>query len=399
MTTRKITPLIVFLMFVFVLTGCWDAKVINEMYYVVSIGIDYDFEKEEYICFTQYVDFSSVTQAQGKPSEELPPYIGIGRGKTVNAALNNIYDEAQHRVFWGHVKAIVYSENALRNGLDETFDALNRFPEFRYTPWVYGANGSIMDIFNVTSIFKLSVLHTILHNPTYRYEQRSILPPIRFNEFIRMYDDPSISVVLSNLEMSSEKFFEGKETKEKMRLNGAFILEDNEMKGWVNQEHLMGYRWIQEKTFRTPVILKEDGKQIGVVSLFNPDIKIDFENKNGQVFFDLTINFEANAVDLTTPITESEILKIAEEEIEKEIIDTYLHGVGMKADIYSLGETVYRKDVRLWKQLTKDGHFQLQVENLRNIDVNVNLVNTGKYKLKDRRIYNDDLSRRVFYEE
>ena len=251
----------------------------------------------------------------------------------------------------------------------------------------------------MTSIFKLSVLHTILHNPTYRYEQRSILPPIRFNEFIRMYDDPSISVVLSNLEMSSEKLFEGKETKEKMRLNGAFILEDNEMKGWVNQEHLMGYRWIQEKTFRTPVILKEDGKQIGVVSLFNPDIKIDFENKNGQVFFDLTINLEANAVDFTTPITESEILKIAEEEIEKEIIDTYLHGVGMKADIYSLGETVYRKDVRLWKQLTKDGHFQLQVENLRNIDVNVNLVNTGKYKLKDRRIYNDDLSRRVFYEE
>ena len=386
-------------MLTLLLTGCWDAKIINEMYYVVSIGIDYSFEEEEYVCFTQYVDFASVMSAEGKPSEELPPYIGIGKGKTVNAALNSIYDEAQHRVFWGHVKAIVYSENALRNGLDETFDALNRFPEFRYTPWVYGATGSIMDLFNVTSIFKLSVIHTILHNPTYRYEQRSILPPIRFNEFIRMYDDPSISVVLSNLEMSDEIFYEGKESKEKMRLNGAFILKNNELKGWVNQEHLMGYRWIEEKTFRTPVILEKDGKQIGVVSLINPDIKINYENEDGQVYFDLKINFEANAVDLNTPITESEILKIAEEEIEKEIRDTYLHGVGMQTDIYSLGETVYRKDIKLWKQLTKDGPFQLKAENLRDIDVNVNLVNTGKYKLKDRRIYNEELEKRVFYEE
>ena len=381
------------------LTGCWDTKVINEMYYVVSIGIDYDFEEEEYICYTQYVDFASVMSAEGKPSEELPPYIGMGKGKTVNAALNKIYDEAQHRVFWGHVKAVVYSENALRNGLDETFDALNRFPEFRYTPWVYGATGSIMDLFNVTSIFKLSVLHTILHNPTHRFEQRSILPPLRFNEFIRMYDDPSISVVLSNLEMTDKNFFEGKESKDKMRLNGAFILEDNEYKGLVNQEHLMGYRWVEEKTFRTPVVLEENGNQIGVVSLINPDIQVNYENVSGKVFFDIAVNFEANAVDLTTSITESEIIKITEKEIENEIRDTYLHGVGMQADIYSLGETVYRKDVQLWKQLTKDGPFQLQADNLRSIDVNVNLVNTGKYKLKDRRIYNDDLARRVFYEE
>ena len=377
------------------LSGCWDAKIIEEMYYVIGIGIDYDTEVDEYICYTQYVDFNAVATGEGKPAEEIPPWIGRGRGKTINLAFNHLYEEAQHRIFWGHVSALIFTEEALKAGIDKAFDALNRYPEFRYTPWVFGTRDSLMDIFSVTGMFQLSPLQTNMHHPMYTYEQRSILLPYQLNHFVRKIHEPGTTVILSNIDVSDLIYYEAKDSKEKYRLNGGHLIDNYEYKGWLDSERLMGYRWIDKHTFRSPLVIEENGDALAIVSLINPDTEVTYTVENQKVFFEFDITFEGNVVEILGPITQEQIIQKAEEGIKEEIRQTYQEGLQLNVDVFSLREHLYREDIHLWKQLIKKDPFLLDEHSLKKIHVEVNLMNSGKMKLIEKRIYQPRLWDRV----
>src|SRR5690606_17621005 len=98
-------------------------------------------------------------------------------GDTIADAVANLYETAQLLVFYGHVNAIVYSENIFQHDIEKVFDIQSRFPELRYTLHLYGTKEPIDQIMNAKSFFNMSSLQTVLHRPWDSFLQHSRIPP------------------------------------------------------------------------------------------------------------------------------------------------------------------------------------------------------------------------------
>lgn len=146
--------LLVILLLLPLLTGCWDSREIEKRATILAIGIDkadHDAEEKE----------AEISHRKGKidiPQEKmieltvqiaipgripLGPQIGAGEkspvlvvravGHTLEDALLIIQQEVASEVFLGHLRLIVLNEDVARDGVDRFTDYLRRNPQIRRT--------------------------------------------------------------------------------------------------------------------------------------------------------------------------------------------------------------------------------------------------------------------------
>ncbi|MNW69437.1 hypothetical protein D3C74_484400 [compost metagenome] len=70
---------------------------------------------------------------------------------------------------------------------------------------------------------------------------------------------------------------------------------------------------------------------------------------------------------------------MAQKEIEHQIRHTFKNAFEKKIDIYNLGESLFRKNPYEWKRIASGT--VLNKDSLRTINVNVQIVYPGRYKL------------------
>lgn len=98
MKLHKIKLIIMMLITSAMLSGCWNIKEVQDIYYVAALGID--FKEGKYIAYAQLLDFSNVAKLEGaRPDKQPPVWIGRGEGFTITEALNQLYKDAQQRLF------------------------------------------------------------------------------------------------------------------------------------------------------------------------------------------------------------------------------------------------------------------------------------------------------------
>ncbi|MEH7444651.1 hypothetical protein V7201_20245 [Bacillus sp. JJ1122] len=64
------------------LTGCSNIKNIQDLTYIVAIGMDYDQETKQYTAYIQGLNFANVAKQEGgRPAEPLPIFIASAMEK------------------------------------------------------------------------------------------------------------------------------------------------------------------------------------------------------------------------------------------------------------------------------------------------------------------------------
>ncbi|MBO9598902.1 MAG: Ger(x)C family spore germination protein, partial [Cohnella sp.] len=183
----------------FLLTGCWDLKDLQEINYLTAIGFDQ--KGEDFVVYGQLLDFSTVAKSETGRSASTSVWVGIGRGKTLLHAIDNLYRTSQLRIFYGHVNAIVIGEKLLKDKLkmDQIEQFFSRFYELRFTPWIYGTSEDIEEVLSATSVFDLSPEVSVLHQPMETYRQRSVINPTSVREYALQTNEPSGTALLPTL--------------------------------------------------------------------------------------------------------------------------------------------------------------------------------------------------------
>ncbi|MGR5963290.1 Ger(x)C family spore germination protein [Bacillus paranthracis] len=162
MKSHKIKLIIMMLITSAMLSGCWNIKEVQDIYYVAALGID--FKEGKYIAYAQLLDFSNVAKLEGaRPDKQPPVWIGRGEGFTITEALNQLYKDAQQRLFWGHVSTIILSERLLRQDIKDSIDFINRYREIRYNILLYATKEPIDDILKTKAFFY--IIGVVYHSP------------------------------------------------------------------------------------------------------------------------------------------------------------------------------------------------------------------------------------------
>jgi len=367
------------IMLALLLSGCWDLKDPQDLNYFTAIGFDY--RDNQYYAYAQMIDFSAVAKTEGGKTETpVPVWLGKGVGVTAASALDNLYETSQFLVFYGHINAIVYSENMMKQGLDTILDLQNRYYEIRYTPWVFGTNMPMEVILTQSSFFNLSPAASILHMPKANYNQRSIIKPMMAREFISDYREPGKTAFMPLLAINSEQWRKDQEKTTMLDLKGIFLFHGGQYQGILSQEQIMGQRWTEQETRRSELLIQSDGKPVAILSLENPRVQTKPVITKDGVEFVMTIKLTGDVIELIHPLPELTMEQLASEHIKAEVRDTFEHGLKIHADILQLEHTLYRKETPYWKQHHEDKPLSLTPDSLK-IEVTVDLDTAGKLKL------------------
>ncbi|MEK4966584.1 Ger(x)C family spore germination protein [Cytobacillus sp. FSL R7-0696] len=358
------------------LSGCWDEKDIVEMQYITAIGIDYDKEKDDYILYAQVVSFAGVAKSEQAETVPSKVWVAKGQGKSMEAAINMIYDKSNQIVYWAHIGIIIFHERLLQHGIDQISDSLARFQQIRETNWMYGTKDSIEDILLVISLFS-SAVQTTLFNPEEAYHVHSIISPIRMHRFYSDFTEKATTTKLPMISVKEDVWKTKGATNDSAKSSGVFLLKEKKYLGSLPISQFRGLRWVTKTTKRSPLRIKlENNDEVNIIiTQLDPHLKI---NKLDKDTFDIDINANGGIIEvqkeISLPILKEKII----EKMEKEIRETYENALNIKADIYNLEELVYRKDYDRWKHDYK-GRFTLTENSIANINIDITITKTGEY--------------------
>ena len=378
MSRRKATVLL-FLILLPMLTGCWNMKELEHMFYAHAIGVDY--QNGEYRMYVQILDFSKLSKTEGGGGGEdggTGAWIGRGAGKTLYDALHDLYSSSQREIYWGHLNTIILSDKLFhQEKYLEAMDILTRYGELRYTPWLFATGNNVEDILLVSPVLERSPVYSQLSDPFDVFEQSSFIPPIRLNRFFARLLEPASTLLVPFIGSVGDKWEDAKQTYDALEVKGAYFIRNKQLKAELPKSQLQGLRWMNEQTRRTPLVLGSEKQTVSLVfEKIDTDIVPHIE-ENG-LYFDVRVSAKGGVIGDAKTVSAADLQKQAEQRIRQEIADTFMRGIEKKADVYNLMEVAYRKVPREWKRIAAANGFPLRADSIRSIRVDVRITNAGK---------------------
>lgn len=363
----------------FILSGCTtDMKEIQNLNYATAIGVDY--KEGEYHLFIQLINLASVASTEGQGSPPLT-YVSDVTGPTFIEAFFRVYESGQNRFIWSHMTTILLSESALEEGIENIFDGLTRYYEFRLTPWVFATKEPLDEILTTLGFFERTSLETVLHNPQRLFEQSSLVRPIKINQFGREIFEPARTTYIPSLSINKEHWQKGQEDEPKLALNGAFFIQNLNYKGFFNLDQLKGLRWVAPETMRASLLVPDKEKAEFLVVMDHIDTNIILQEHQDTYKFQVVMNGEGSIGNELAGLTNlREMEQETNESIAKQIQELYQLGVEENIDFLNLEHLVYKERKKEWEQI-KHGEF-LDGDLLHDIKVDVTLLHSGAFKNK-----------------
>jgi len=374
---KKIT-LVVSLAIVLLLSGCWDVKEPQRMYYVDGIGIDY--KEGQYEIYMQIVNFANVAKSEGPTPQAAPTEIGFAKGKTMEEAFFKLYRSIDQKVFWGHMTFILFSEDALKDENSiPVVDSFLRHRETRYQILTYSTKEPIKDILLITPVLNKAITASKLSNPLHTKELQTYVEPVDLRRLIILLNEPSHEVniplvtINKNWETSDEPTTE-------TSLSGFSVVSKDGFKGYLNDGDARGIQWMFPERTRGDVTFKLDNKEKEYLTVDLEKLSTEFKPivKNNEVTFEVDIKLNAIINGFKGKINTDEIRKGIIRAVKTDIKKSYAEGLKLNVDVFRLSEQVYRKDVKLWKKIQKDGKIPLTEDTISKLNVTVNKVNPGR---------------------
>lgn len=360
------------------LSGCWDVNEAQRMYYVDGLGIDY--KDGQYVIYMQLINFTNVAKSEYPHPQTVLAEVGQTKGKTMEEALYKLFRSVDQKVFWGHMTFIIFSEEAMKNKKTlSIIDTVLRYRETRYQIWTYCTQDSIKDILLLAPILNEPLISSKLSTPLDTVDKEIFVEPVNFRNLVIGLNEPNHEIgipyiaINHNWETAEQP---GRDT----ALIGVGVLSKNGLKGFIKNDAARGMQWMHNRTNRGEVTFKLDDNETDYLTATLEKIKVDIEPhvKNDQVTFDVHVRINAILNGFKKNISEDEIRKKIIKEVKKEIRTTYKEALAKDIDIYRLSEHLYRKNVKVWKKIEKNGKIPLTPSSISKLEIDINQVNSGR---------------------
>lgn len=381
MRTIRLVKVALPALMVFMLAGCWDLRELEHMFYAHAVGVDH--VDGVYKLYVQIADFSALGKKEGgspEPQETGGAWVGQGIGGSIQEALQDLYVSSQRRIYWGHLNSVVFSESMLKQGIETGIGVLSRFPEFRYTHWLFATREPIEDVLLASPILEFSPVYSQLGDPMDVYYQSSLIRPKRMYQLIVEMNEEGRTAFLPVISLERRHWMDKNKRYAAIAIHDAVILKDGKWHAVMSDEELLGKRWLESETARTQLYIKEGKRTEAVLVFRRPKFDIAWQVEGSRIRFDIRLSLRAAISEHSAGMSIDMLVRRAEKVIRSEIRHTFNEGLKRKTDVLNLLEPVYRSDYPLFRKLAGEGRFPLDSLSLRNIDVSVTIASTGKTK-------------------
>lgn len=376
---KKCKQMIVLLLSLGLLSGCWDLKENERMFYAQGIGVDY--VDGMYKVYIQLISFANVAKSEQVNQDVVQSEVNSETGETFTEAIFKLYRAIGEEVYWGHLTFIVLSEEVMKDGrINSIVNTITQHHDMRYQTWIYCADEPLEEFLIVAPLLKRSITLTALADPYNTFEQVSYLEPVSLRKLIIRLNEPNHEVSIPYVTLK-KGWKTQKEENMSVEIAGAGILTPKEFKGFIKRDKAKGLQWMSNEMRRGQITSDVKSNGFITVALENFNVKVvPIVEKDVQ--FDIQITTNAALNSYTETISKKDINNAVQKKMEKEIMTTFKEGLEIDTDVYRLSEALYRKNVDTWKKLQNKGKIELTEDSIRNININIQKIHSGRKKFK-----------------
>jgi len=285
--------LILYLLVVVVLTGCWDQQEIEERTSIVALALDKSTRDDGLIRLSAQIPIpkkvaGSGTNSGGAGGKEAVKIIS-STGFTVSGAANNLQKRLNQELFYGHTRVIAISEDLAKEGIGPILDSLRRVPQIRRLLWPVVVKGEALTLLQSNpKLEQIPILYLtdLLHNNA----ALEIIPDITLGRFYSDMSDSTVGPVMNIIEAKGDE----------MVWDGLAVFKLDKMIGQLNPKEVYSFLQIKEEKSGGTVYVPCHPNQPEKMVVLKPKTivtKKDFKKAGDHLALNITIRIEGDVVE------------------------------------------------------------------------------------------------------
>lgn len=380
----RLSIVIVLLMTLLLLEGCMGKRDVEELAFVMGLGIDKGKEPGTFLLTYQIAQ----PKSSGGSAAELQNWTVSIEVSDVATSTEKIREILNKHPFVGSSRILIVGEDLARSGINETLDVFQRFYQFRRTIYLLLAKGDARDVLETQLRTKqlpaLSLLGTMQGQPG-----TSTFPVTRLGHYFTILGRESQTPLIPAVERrkpGEEGIEYSAKEGEELHIGGSGVFMGGKLLDFLTEEETKGYLWLDNEMKNSFIEThEENGISLSAWVLKN-STKFKFAPEDGKmgVTFQIKTTVAVNEIKGQQGQKDtkewSEFVKelepIIARAIEKECQSAVTKSRELKADFIGIGRKLEQKDPEYWKEVKEDWDNQLSNFPVA-FDIQVVIQNTG----------------------
>ncbi|WFD08995.1 Ger(x)C family spore germination protein [Tepidibacter hydrothermalis] len=349
----------------FILSGCWNYREINDVNIINGAAVD-SFEKKD-----EYVLSVEIIKPQAGQDFKLEADIISEKGKSIFDAVRTMIVHSGKRAYWPHAKVFIISEDIAKKGVVDVIDFINRDAEVRSDIWLLiSQEKTAKEILN--SETKLhSTISAHLEDKLKNKDSVSKFQDIELHQFLKDLAAEGISCTIPTVHITKEK------DQKVPEIFGMGVFKKDKLVGYIDGMETMSMMLIKDELKSGVFVVRnvDNTNTDCTLEIFKTKTKVEPVIKNGNIVMkidsklDVGIGEIVGKADLISEPGRDKLKLQAEETVKKELLKTIKRvQKDYDSDIFGFGNVIYRKKPEEWKKIKNDWD---QIFAHLNVDVNV----------------------------
>lgn len=393
MRTRILLVLIL-LMMPF-LSGCWSRIEVNDLAFVTAAGIDKMEDGKIRLALQVAIPRMLGAAGQGgfggeKDIGAKAVWVISEKGETILDAYRRLQEKLPRRIFFSHSAIIIIGEQIARDGVSPILDFFIRQREARMRSYIIFTKGESVNILKF-----IPKLEKIPAEIMREQVKQHIGVRINLKDFVHMLVTEGMEPVAAEMELVSSNLANGEDSKApspsnletNLSIKGSAIFKKDRLVGWMNDLETRGVLWLR-KEMKTGVVTvnipKEKGNGKISVYILKAETQITPILSDGELSMEVKVRGENELYENNSKldVSDPKVIRFVENELEEDLKQRIQIVLDMaqkkfKSDIFGFGIEVERRYPKEWKNKYKE-HWEEEFPKLKvNIIADMIVNRTG----------------------
>lgn len=344
------------------LTGCYNYRELNDLAIVTAISISK--EKDNYNIAVQVVN---PKKDQDTSSSNEPDFIVYkSKGETLQAAFESLVKESPKRMYKTQMQILIIDEKMAKNNIKEVFEYLARDPEIRNEFNVLiGKSDNILETLTpLDNLSSQNILDSLKASSKYLGNTNLLT----FNELLSDYQNEKTEMAIPVIKLTSQKNKDDKNTEkilEKTTTTPAIVLDnisifkDNKLIGYLSTKETVSYNFINNNIALTAIKKDYPNNKYIAYKILKSKSKLEVTPKKHTITLTIKGNAEINEATYNIDLSKEKNIKKLEKSLNKRLekmITSSFNSTRKKynSDIYGFEDLYYKKDPKYYTKIKKD---------------------------------------------
>ncbi len=371
---------IILLFTIFILTGCYDNKELNDIAILTATEINKI--NNNFIINAQVVN----PQAPDKSSNiEAPFIIYTGTGKTIQEAYRQIKLSSSRYIYPEHLQIVIINENIAKEDITQILDFYLRDPSIRteFNVLIGKDENIISTTTPIDQISSSSILKTLETNNRFQ----GVTNLTTLNELTIMSLNPNTEIILPSIkidnindESDTTQNTDSTKVNSMYKLSGLAIFKNNKLLDYLTDNESFSYNIIKNHINSSIITYECEKDKYLSAEIISSKSKIT--TKNQKINIDINIKATINESACNLNLNHNNNLKLLENNLStylKNNISKDVNTIRNKynSDVFGFLDEIYKHDYKTYLKV-KDNWYNETYKTIPiNINTKINIISKG----------------------